>query len=482
MARFLRAVVLAALAVAPPFVACGSDDAKKRQPDESGGEAGEPPTLAGGEGGNPAGGEGEKPAGGESGNPAGGESGAAGAPVSLPSCADTCVEGTCVLEQCVPDTIIASDVNLATTPVTEGRGCAEAPQYSVTALGPNAVTLQTVVPEGCLVAGDELLLINLQGTPAETANVGNWELVRAESVDDNVVTLSAAKTRFYGASAGSDANIGLVAGTQRVALVRVPQFARLTVGQGASVTAAAWDGQLGGVIALRAETLSLAGRIDARELGYRPGRWSDDDDSCSDSVATEAGESISGLGSATTLRNGGGSGGLTAGSASFQFNNPVLATPGHAQAGQAGTNGNTRTIGQPGLAYGGNDATRLTLGSGPGGALRCSRPPGSAATLSAAGGQAGGIVLLLVNELSIDATGSIDATPPDAQRDIAFAGGYVLIRGESLELGSGRVRALGSVGHGANGLAFENSASPGYVVLDAPVVSGTSAPAATLLQ
>jgi hypothetical protein len=471
-------------------LACGSHDAKKRvRPDEAGGAAGERPVSegAGGEATPGAGGEAGLSAGGAPANVGGGDAadlagGAGGAPTSALACEDTCLDGACILDECVAVTTIAGDINLTTSPVTEGRACAEAPEYSVTALAPGQITLQGPVLDGCLEAGDELLLINLQGTPTETANVGNWELLHAESVAGNIVTLVTPKLRFYGSTLGSDANIGLVAGTQRVMLLRVPQFGKLVIGEGARVTAAAWDGKLGGVIALRARALSLAGQVDARQLGYRAGRSSDDDDTCSDSVATEAGESIGGLGGATTLRNNGGSGGLTAGNVSFQFNNPVMATPGHASNGEPGTNGQTRTIGQPGLAYGTNDGTRLTMGSGPGGELKCSRPPGAAAALVATPGQAGGIALLLADELSVEATGSVDASPPDAVRDIAFSGGYVLMRGQRLDLGPDRVLARGSVGHGANTLVFENAASPGYIVADAAIVSGTTNPPVTVLH
>ena len=301
-------------------------------------------------------------------------------------------------------------------------------------------------------------------------------------VQASSVSFSAAKVRHYGAASNSDSAIGVGANQQRVALVRVPRFGVLNVADTASLTANPWDGQVGGVVALRAGRLELAGSIDASELGYRPGRASVDDITCSNSLQTEAGESIAGLGAATTAANFGASGGIGPGAASFNANNPIVASAGHALPGEAGTNFGGRAAGAPGAAYGSADGSRLTLGSGPGGNLRCdvgSHAPLLGDTL----GQAGGIVLVLADEITLTDTASISATPTQ-RRDLAFSGGYVLLRGQTLSLGDDRVTALGGVGKNANPptAAFENHAGPGYVVLDAPSVSGTTTPVATLLQ
>ncbi|WP_198104205.1 hypothetical protein, partial [Clostridioides difficile] len=85
-----------------------------------------------------------------------------------------------------------------------------------------------------------------------------------------------AKTKSYGATAGSDTSIGTAAGQQKVALVRVPSFGALTIAGGVKVTTNAWAGALGGVLALRAATLTLDGTITTAGLGYRGGWWSAD--------------------------------------------------------------------------------------------------------------------------------------------------------------------------------------------------------------
>lgn len=445
-----------------------------------GGAAGAGAGDAGGAGGaGEAGGSGDAGQGGAGqGGADGGMAGAAGSP----SCNDTCEVGACVFEQCLGTTVVTTSVNLSTTPITPERQCAEGPAYAITALTANGATLSEA-PDDCLAADDEVLLINLQGSPNAVANVGAWELLTVSGVAGSTVSFTSAKTGHYGASSQGDDSIGTGAAQQRVALVRVPRFGVLDIAQLGTITAGAWNGQVGGVIALRAGQLKLAGKIDASALGYRPGRFSQHDSSCSQSITTEAGESIAGVGAATTSANFGASGGVGEGTGVFNSNSPIGASPGHATAGEPGTNFGTREPGVPGSTYGSPDGSRLTFGSGPGGGLTCINQAQEPMLVSLPFGRAGGIVLVLADEVTVANTGSISASPPDASRDLSFAGGYVLLRGQSLALGTDRVTALGSAGKGVNGptLGQANHAGNGYIALEAPVVTGTTSPAATLL-
>jgi hypothetical protein len=383
---------------------------------------------------------------------------------------------------CEPVTTIDADVNLSTASLSANRTCAEGIAYSVVGISGATATLASAPAGDCLAAGDELLLINLQGTDVAHAHVGNWELLQLASIAGSTVTFQSAVRRVYG-SGNNNADLGTTPTQQRVALLRIPRFGKLVVDAGATVTANAWNGVLGGVVALRAARLELSGSVSAAALGYRGGRWSNDDITCSDSILTDAGESIGGVGTPSTLRNLGASGGLGGGNTSFNSDNAVLGTPGHAQAGEPGFNPKGRTIGEVGAAYGSPDAAQLTLGSGPGGALHCDVAPPQATPYlyDAMQGRAGGIVLLLVDELQVEATGTISASPPNAARSVAFAGGYVFIRGTTLSLGEGRISALGSVGSQPTGpfAGQTNHASPGYIVLSAADVSGTTEPPAS---
>lgn len=426
----------------------------------AGGHAGD---GAGGNAGDGAGGAGT---GGESGAGAGGEGGAGG-------------DGGGG-----PDALIDGAVDLSSDPLGPGRVCAEAPAYAVAALTAHVATLSAAPDADCLASGDEVLLINLQGSPANHDNVGNWELLVIESIEGADVTFTANKTRFYGAASGSDQGIGSGATDQKVALIRVPRFGSLTVAETGVISAAPWDGSRGGVIALRAARLDVQGHVDASTLGYRSGRWSQDGPDCDDNLATYAGESISGPGIATTLRNVGGPGGISAqNDISFHSNSPISATPGHAQPGEPGINPNSRTLGEPGEAYGSGDGTRLTMGSAAGGNVTCTNEVTEPRYIDL-DLRAGGIVLLLVDELTIGTNGSISATPPDAFRDVAFAGGYVYVRGTTLDVGMDRIHAQGSVGRGVNGptLGQSNQASPGYIVLEGTTVTGITDPPANVID
>lgn len=395
----------------------------------------------------------------------------------------TCDDGLCAAGQCLGGVTVSTGINLSTQALTEGRSCAEAPSYSVVALEAREVTLAEGPEDDCLAPGDEVLLLTLQGTPSAIENVGVWELLTVESTAGNKVGFTHDKTRFYGAAAGSDAGVGTGAGDVKVALVRVPRFGSLTVSEGTTLTAAPFNGTLGGILALRAGSLTVDGTLDARTLGYRDGRWSKDGAGCNNSVTTEAGESISGPGTQTTQRNVGGAGGLGAGSGSFNANTPINSTPGHARAGETGFNGGARTLGEPGAAYGAADGSLLTLGSSPGGNVTCDT--GAGPVLQASGGRAGGAVLLVVGSLTVSPTGVITATPPDASRDVAYAGGFILVKtAGSVTLGDERVSAQGSVGRSGSPptAGLSNRASEGYIVVQtAGAVTGTTDPVAQIV-
>jgi hypothetical protein len=382
---------------------------------------------------------------------------------------------------CVASATIAQSVNLTRTALTPGRTCGEAPQLVVTALpDPMHATISSTPTSGCFSSTDELLLINLQGTPSAHDNVGNWELLELDHVAGTTVSFRSPKTRFYGAAGGSDDGIGVGAAGQKVALVRVPDFGMLTIAPSAAVTADPWDGSTGGVVALRAAKLVVSGTIDGRALGYRSGRWSQDG-TCFSNLATEAGESISGPGTATISRNVGGPGGLSAVSGiSFNGDTPMCATAGHATTGVPGRNPNGRIIGDPGTTYGVPDGTGLTMGSGPSGNVTCDGVQ-PAPRYIVEDARAGGIVLILGGDITVTSTGAISATPIVFERDVAASGGYVMLRGRDLDVGRSRVQAVGGVALGGSPatMGMSIAGGDGYVVLEGSgTITGTTSPPA----
>jgi len=390
-----------------------------------------------------------------------------------------CGSGLCALGDCLPPTTIATDVDLSTTVVSAGRTCAEAPSYSVTsAPSSTSVTVATAPAGDCLVAGDEILLINLQGVRGATPNVGNWELLRVASVAGALITFTSARTRFYGATAGADDNLGIAAASQKVAVVRVPRFGATSIAPGKRVTTAVWDGAKGGVFAIRAARLAINGTIDVSAAGYRAGRWSQDGSACTVNVATESGESIDGPPVASTAHHAGAAGGIAAASApTFNANTPLSASAGHATAGQPGMSSDGRVVGEPGAAYGNADASTLTLGSGSSGNITCNPTGDPNGQLIGGSTRGSGIIAVFAGDISV-AAGTLVATPSDASRDVASSGGYVYLRGANVDLGAGRVTARGGTAHGAAPGGKSNVAGNGYVVVHASgTVTGTSDPA-----
>jgi hypothetical protein len=386
-----------------------------------------------------------------------------------------CSTGLCSRGACLGPTTVTADVDLSAASITPARAClAEASAFPVLALTSTTAMLATAPADDCLVAGDEILLVNMQGSPSATGNVGNWELLEVASVSGAAVTFASAKTRAYGAT--NDDAIGGGATDQKVVLQRVPRFGELTVASGAQLTTAAWNGATGGVLALRAAKLTLAGTLTTSGLGYRNGRWSRDTAACSESVATESGESIGGPPVASTASQFGAPGGLGAGSGiSFISMAPINAGAGHSTAGEPGLDGNGRTVGAPGTSYGAPDGSKLTLGSGGSGNLTCENGFPGPALVEINEPLAGGVVALFVHQL--DVTGRITASANQSSRDTSGSGGYVLIRGDTLNLGAGLVTATG--GRGADSsTASTVASSDGYIVVEATTVTGTTNPAA----
>jgi RHS repeat-associated protein len=152
---------------------------------------------------------------------------------------------------------------------TGQRTCADAVAYSVVTLGSTAATLNSTPAEGCLAVGDEVLLINLQGTTSYFEHTGNYEFLVIESINDETVFFEDPKVNWYGVGFRSDSNIGVSAGQQRVMLMRVPNYDTVTINSGGTLTASAWDGYKYGVIAFRVnDELSGGGTISAEKLGY----------------------------------------------------------------------------------------------------------------------------------------------------------------------------------------------------------------------
>ena len=73
-------------------------------------------------------------------------------------------------------------------------------------------------------------------------------------------------------------------------------------------------------------------------------------------------------------------------------------------------------------------------------------------------------------------------TAGQASRDVSASGGYVFIRGSTLNLGTGRVTAIGGTGNGLGATAgISTKSGDGYIVVKGKTVTGTTTPTAHVL-
>ncbi|MBU1120114.1 DUF2341 domain-containing protein [Patescibacteria group bacterium] len=169
----------------------------------------------------------------------------------------------------------STTVNINTTNTISGRSCSQggdAVNYSVIGLSSSSATISTTLAAGCLAAGDEVLLINLQGTSSYNTNVGNYETLKVSSASGTTVTFTTNKTKYYGNGASDDTNLGTATTNQRVMLQRVPQYSNVTIGTSGVLTANGWDGTKGGVLYFNASgTVTNSGSINMDYKGYRGG-------------------------------------------------------------------------------------------------------------------------------------------------------------------------------------------------------------------
>jgi len=322
---------------------------------------------------------------------------------------------------------ITANKNLNTDTIAAGRTCADAKNYSVLSVTNNTVILSDAPDSSCLAAGDEVLLISMQGSPWAYTNVGNFETFRIASIDNTLVTFTNSKSRYYGDITGNDKNIGTDATKQRVMMQRVPNYSNVTIANGYTLTANAWDGTRGGVVFFRvSETLTNSGSINMDNNGYTYGVGS------SGGQGTQ-GESYTGPGSGLTTANGGaGGGGACGGCAAAQGGGASGATAGTAGYGTTGGGGGWYTAGAAGATYG--DPTKLLLGSGGGGGSHtCNATPGR-------GGKGGGVIEIyaatVTNTGDISTKGENPATANGDSSGGGGSGGSLFVYSQVATLGS----------------------------------------------
>jgi uncharacterized repeat protein (TIGR01451 family) len=130
---------------------------------------------------------------------------------------------------------------------------------------------------GTLTAGDLLLIIQLAGasidgsdtpnygTVTNLNNAGRHEFVTVNSVNGNMILINppCSGLRYSYTVSG------------KVQVIRVPQYTSLTINSGASLTAPAWDGKIGGIVAVHVQNNAIInGAVDVSGSGFRGGALS----------------------------------------------------------------------------------------------------------------------------------------------------------------------------------------------------------------
>jgi hypothetical protein len=268
---------------------------------------------------------------------------------------------------------------------------------AVTAIAGPSVT---AMPATGFNPGDDVLLINLQGSATDQTSTGNYELLTVTSIANGVFSLVPPPAKSYGNQTDNKDFTG-----QKVFLVRVPNFTDVTVD--GALTANAWSGMPTGLglIVFRASgtvTVSANGRVDTSSLGF-VGQGTG-----SNGISGVAGESIA----PTPAKNcfelpgscpnfGGGGGGVSNCDVYSCTQQQLGAGGGGGGYGAAGApgaaNGNLQMGGKSGQAYGDPMLGTIFLGSGGGGGAGGVSGPGQATS----GGRGGGLVLIFGNTISV---------------------------------------------------------------------------------
>lgn len=134
--------------------------------------------------------------------------------------------------------------------------------------GPNGLDVNTLTP------GDLIMIIQMAGASIENSNsinygtvtnlnsAGRHEFVTVNQAQGNVITINppCGGLRFNYSANG------------RTQVIRVPQYTKLTINSGASLTAPAWNGVTGGIVVVDVQDNAIInGNIDVSGLGFRGG-------------------------------------------------------------------------------------------------------------------------------------------------------------------------------------------------------------------
>ncbi len=407
---------------------------------------------------------------------------------------------------------VASAAGICATPGGQGPGGTLTgvvntyyPGVGTAAAGATTITVGAKLPAASpsIAVGDMLLVIQMQdadfnttntnsyghGPPAATPasgftalnSTGLYEYVAVTSVSGATLGISGLGTGAGLLNTYRTAALTATTGQRSFQVVRVPQYTTATTSSG--LTALAWDGSVGGVLAVdTTSTLTLNGTVSVDGLGFRGGAaiqrsggsgLSNNDVAVSSAAGANGtkGEGIGGTPSGVTTSNGypGGDtargapgnagGGGTDGDPAANDENTGGGGGGNGGAGGVGGNSWSSNLARGGYGGVGLPATsaRVFLGGGGGAGTGNNFPPPSSR-----GAPGGGLVLVRAG--AVGGAGSITANGAAAYNDTlndggggGGAGGSIVLTSPSGSLAGATLSASG----GRGGDAWRTQAGAG---------------------
>ncbi|MFO0652356.1 MAG: hypothetical protein U0326_39420, partial [Polyangiales bacterium] len=332
-----------------------------------------------------------------------------------------------------------------------------------------SMTLAIASVSGTFLAGRQVIVHQTQG-----AGAGTYQRAVIASATGSALTLTAPLAASF---------------TSGAQVVMVQEYTTVNLPSGATLTAPAWDGTTGGILAFDSSDATINGTITMSARGFR-GRNHGCFYRCGRGFQ---GESASGLGGVTIAANGAGGGGGGQGQ-----DDACGGGGGYGAAGSNGGNGGCGACAEacpiPGGAAGGatgaaNLGTSLFFGGagGEGGADEDGGNPGR-------GGNGGGIVLLRVTTLTVGSSALIssdgEAGSPGNQGACGGggcgmggggggAGGAVrIVVLTAASVNTNRITALGAGGGSPTcGSTIGGTGGVGRIGINAPTFTGSTNPA-----
>lgn len=307
-------------------------------------------------------------------------------------------------------------------------------------------------------AGQLILIHQTRGT-----GVGNWEINYIVSYVAGTITTLIPLVNTYTDSGASQAQV-----------LVLKQYSSVTINSGVTLTAKAWDGNVGGILAFLCNgTVTVTGGISASETGYRNGTYSGVDPN----RTGQQGEGTSGADSQSTAANGNGGGG--GGNSTGGESGGGGGGGGHSAAGTAGGADNA-AAGSAGALVGTADLTTMFFGGAGGGSAK--DQPGDTPNN---GGDGGGMIF--IGGGTIIVSGGINANGGTGQGNSGNAtggggggaGGSIFLKSRNAILGNNLINAAAGSG-GAGGSSNNGGAgAAGRIRVETCSLTGMTNPTAS---